>query len=58
MQSENKNKLGMGIMVKKNNFNAFGVTPNAATEVQNTYTVALNAANDKPVSFRFYAGWE
>ena len=57
-QSENKDNLGLGIMIKKNDFYEFGKTANIATDIQNTYTVVLNSENNKPVSFRFYAGWE
>jgi len=54
LQSENKDMLGLAILVKSNNFSSFGKTPNAESEVLNTYTVSM------PVSaeFRFVSGWE
>jgi hypothetical protein len=55
-QSENKDKLGMAIMVKNSDFTGFGKTPNAGSDVLNTYTVSMPLL-PSPV-FRFYAGWE
>lgn len=57
-QTENNDKLGMGIIMKKEFFNAFGTTANEGTDIQNTYTMAATINKDKPVTFRFYAGWE
>jgi len=57
-QTENNDKLGMGIILKKEFFNAFGTTANEGTDIQNTYTIAATIDKDKPVAFRFYAGWE
>jgi hypothetical protein len=57
-QTENNDKLGMGIIMKKEFFNAFGTTANEGTDIQNTYTIAAAINKDKPVTFRFYAGWE
>ena len=57
-QTENNDKLGMGIIMRKEFFNAFGTTANEGTDIQNTYTIAATIYKDKPVSFRFYAGWE
>jgi hypothetical protein len=57
-QTENNDKLGMGIIMKKEFFNAFGTTANEGTDIQNTYTIAATIHKDKPVTFRFYAGWE
>jgi hypothetical protein len=56
-QSENKDNLGMALLVSKKAFDSFITTPNANTEVQNTYAVAFKSTND-PVSYRFYAGWQ
>ena len=58
LQSENKDNLGLGIMIKKNDFYEFGKTANTATDIQNTCTMVLKTENNKPLSFRFYAGWE
>ncbi|MDB5190841.1 MAG: hypothetical protein JWQ96_404 [Segetibacter sp.] len=57
VQSENNDKLGMGILVRSNHFAAFGKTPNTASEVLNTYTVTMPLTT-QPTEFRFYAGWE
>jgi hypothetical protein len=56
-QSENKDNLGMAIVVSKKAFNSFITTPNANTDIQNTFAVALNTSNDA-VAYRFYAGWQ
>jgi hypothetical protein len=57
-QSENKDNLGMAIVIKDNYAITFGETPNVATDVQNTYTIVTPISNNQPVSYRFYAGWE
>lgn len=56
-QSENKDNLGMALMVSQKAFDSFITTPNANTDIQNTYAVALKTGND-PVTYRFYAGWQ
>lgn len=56
-QSENKDNLGMALLVDKKAFDSFITTPNANTDIQNTYAIALTA-NNEPVTFRFYAGWQ
>ncbi len=59
IQSENKDKLGMGIIVQQADFIAFGETPEEGSDkVLQTYYVALKAKANQPVSFKFYAGWE
>jgi hypothetical protein len=57
VQSENKDKLGLAIAVKNEQFTSFGKTPNEKSDVLNTYTVSL-PVNRQPATFRFYAGWE
>ncbi|MDF2189608.1 DUF4861 domain-containing protein [Paraflavitalea sp. CAU 1676] len=56
-QSENKDNLGMALLVDKKIFDSFITSPNANTDVQNTYGVAFKAGQE-PVTFRFYAGWQ
>ncbi|WP_276500191.1 DUF4861 domain-containing protein [Terrimonas pollutisoli] len=56
-QSENKDELGMGIVIPANSFSNYFTTPNEATDIQNTYGVRLKIAGEQPVVFRFYAGW-
>lgn len=58
-QSENKDKLGMGIVGSRANFAGFGETPEEGKEkVLQTYFVKLKAKANQSVSFKFYAGWE
>jgi hypothetical protein len=58
LQSENRDRLGMGIILGKEWFQGYGTTPNAQTDVQNTYTIMASPAKQQPVVFRFAAGWE
>lgn len=58
-QSENKDNLGMAVLADKKEVVSFGKTPNAQSEVLNTYTVKMKLpAAAKGVSFRFYSCWE
>ncbi|OQP66591.1 hypothetical protein A3860_12650 [Niastella vici] len=58
VQSENKDKLGMAVVMPAVQVAATATTPNANTDVQNTYVIKANITNAKPVVYRFYAGWE
>ncbi|MEO6730693.1 MAG: DUF4861 domain-containing protein [Ferruginibacter sp.] len=55
-QGENKDKLGMAIIVSKNGFAGFGNAPDAGSDILNTYTVAQKI-QATPLVYRFYAGW-
>lgn len=57
-QSENKDKLGMAIVMPAAQFSTFEKTPDANTDVQSTLAIKANITNGKPVVYRFYAGWE
>jgi hypothetical protein len=57
MQSENKDMLGLAILVKDSNFISFGKTPNTGSEVLHTYTATMPISS-KPAEFRFVSGWE
>lgn len=57
-QSENKDKLGMAIVMPKAQVAGTATTPNANTDIQNTYIIKANLKNNEPVVYRFYAGWE
>lgn len=58
-QSENNDNLGMAVMLKKTDLIAFGQTPNAGSDILNTYTVQMKLpAARQSVSFRYYAAWE
>jgi hypothetical protein len=56
-QSENKDNLGMGLLVAQKEFDSFITTPNSNTDVQNTYGVAFKPGKDR-ITYRFYAGWQ
>jgi len=58
-QSENKDKLGMGIVFDKTHFAGFGETPKSGSEkVLQTYFIKLKMKDKQPVAFKFYAAWE
>jgi len=57
-QSENKDLLGMGILVRKRDFSTFSSRPASGSDVTSTYTVSQRIPKDRPVYFRFYTGWE
>jgi len=58
MQSENKDQLGMSIMLPPTAVYKTGQTPNKGTDVQNTYYVLADVNKKHPFTYRFYAGWE
>lgn len=57
-QSENKDNLGMSIMVPVGLRYKTGQTANEGTDVQNTYYVSAPVSRNQSFTFRFYAGWE
>jgi hypothetical protein len=57
-QSENKDKLGMAILMPAAQVAGTATTPNANTDVQNTYIIKATIKDKEPVIYRFYAGWE
>ena len=57
-QSENKDEMGMGIIVPKQGFSFAGTAPKANSDILTTYLVAQDIDNGKPLGFRFYTGWE
>jgi hypothetical protein len=58
VQSENKDKLGMAIIMPDEQVAGVATTPNGNTDIQNTYIIKANIKDKEPVVFRFYAGWE
>jgi hypothetical protein len=56
-QTENKDSLGMAVMVSADQFSSFITTPNTGTDILNTYAVSVIPKNGNLV-YRFYAGWE
>ena len=57
-QSENHDKLGLGVIVNKKDFAGFGETPNSNSNVLNTYTVSLNINDGNAIVYRYVTGWE
>jgi len=57
LQSENKDLLGLAVMVKNDYSPVFGTTPAARSEVLNTYTVSMPVTST-PAEFRFVSAWE
>ncbi len=57
IQSENKDLLGMGLIIPNDNFIAFDKAPEEGEGVVDTYTAYLKPANGK-YRFAFYTGWE
>ncbi len=58
VQSENKDKLGMAIVMPAEQVAGIATTPNANTDIQHTYIIKAGINEKEPVVFRFYAGWE
>ncbi len=58
LQSENKDRLGMAVMLAKNELKEFDTPQNADTDIRNTYLVKMISANNQSNKFRFYAAWE
>jgi hypothetical protein len=57
-QSENKDTLGMAIILNKNDLVRFYKTDDQNVQIMNTYAMLLSIQTQKPVSFRFLAGWQ
>lgn len=58
-QSENKDNLGMAVLTDKKELVSFGQTPNALSDILNTYTVKLKLpVASKGAGFRYYSCWE
>ncbi|THU39679.1 DUF4861 domain-containing protein [Niastella caeni] len=57
-QSENKDKLGLAVVMRTAHVAGTSTTPNANTDIQNTYIMKANIKDNDPLYFRFYAGWE
>lgn len=57
-QSENKDYLGMAVVIPANNTSHFGSTPNQGSEILDTYLAAQYIKKDQPCRFRFYGAWE
>jgi hypothetical protein len=57
-QSEHKDNLGLAVVVSAPLFYSFDRITDTLSDVQNSYVVLLNYSAEKPVVYRFYAGWE
>jgi hypothetical protein len=57
-QSENKDNLGMAILVSSKTFSFDGSAPNAGSEILNTYLTVQEINEKEPCTFRFVAAWE
>ncbi|MCY7421776.1 MAG: DUF4861 domain-containing protein [Chitinophagaceae bacterium] len=57
-QSENKDNLGMAVLVDKQNFVKADSVNRPNTDVNETYTMTQTISNNHPMYYRFYVGWE
>ena len=57
-QSENKDNLGLGILVDRKTFAKADSINKSNTDINETYIVSQNITGDKPLYYRFYSGWE
>lgn len=57
-QSENKDELGMAIMVRQPSFAFAGTAPKTNSDILTTYLMAQHITKGRPCVFRFYVGWE
>ncbi|HOT15841.1 MAG TPA: DUF4861 domain-containing protein [Bacteroidales bacterium] len=57
-QSENNDILGLGIILKKNDFIDWFQTTNNGSGVTNTFAIKMPVTSSLPVKFIFIAGWE
>ncbi|WP_290792418.1 DUF4861 domain-containing protein [Flavihumibacter sp. UBA7668] len=58
IQSENKDALGMAIVLSENELSGFTTSKNTDTDIKNTYLVKMKTSENQAVRFRFYAAWE
>lgn len=58
LQSENKDQLGMAILLNKNELLEFSAAKNSDTDIRNTYLVKMKTSETQQNRFRFYAVWE
>jgi len=57
-QSENKDNLGLAIIVPRAQFSSYKEIGKIKSDIQESYTVAQKIQNGKPIVYRFYSGWE
>jgi hypothetical protein len=57
-QSENKDNLGLGVLVPGQHFVKADSINRKNTDVNETYTISQNITGQQPLYYRFYSGWE
>ena len=57
-QSENKDNLGLAVLVDEKAFERADSINRPNTDVNETYTIAQTIIDKQPLYYRFYAGWE
>lgn len=57
-QSENKDLLGMGLILDAENFGGSGTTAEEGEGITQTFYTKIKALSDTPVKYYFAAGWE
>ena len=58
LQSENKDNMGLAVMVAAKDVAAFGKTAATEKDIKDSYLAYLKIVDKKPLDFRFYAAWE
>ncbi|MCU7552582.1 DUF4861 domain-containing protein [Chitinophagaceae bacterium LB-8] len=57
-QSENKDNLGLGVLVNKQSFVKADSINRSNTDINETYIVKQRIKDGMPLTYRFYTGWE
>lgn len=57
-QAENKDNLGLGVLVNKQNFVKADSINRSNTDVNETYIITQTIQNNVPLYYRFYTAWE
>lgn len=57
-QAENKDNLGLGILINKQNCVKADSVNRSNTDINETYTVFQKITQNVPLYYRFYVGWE
>ncbi|MEP6465967.1 MAG: DUF4861 family protein, partial [Parafilimonas sp.] len=57
-QSENKDELGLAIILPLNTFAYFSEAPEKNTDVTKTHLITQYIKNDEALTYRFYACWQ
>ncbi|SFQ28527.1 DUF4861 domain-containing protein [Parafilimonas terrae] len=57
-QSENKDELGMAVLLPQKTFAFFKEAPKSNSDVMETHLAAQNITDNEPLTFRFYSCWK